>query len=96
MTREPARRRERSGLLRALALSLGLHVAAAAAYGGYTLGGDAPPSFAVGGSYIALSIRGAAGGGAAGAPAPAPSAAPGERDPGLLEPAAAVPPAPVD
>jgi len=94
VTREPARRRERSGLLRALALSLGLHAAAAAAYGGYTLGGDAPPSFEVGGSYIALSLRGAAGGGAAGAPAP--SAAPGERDPGLLEPAAAVPPAPVD
>ena len=91
-------RRERAGLTRALVLSLALHAGAAAASGGSQLGAGQPPSFEVGGTFIALSIRGAPGGGPAGAPAPA---ARGEPDPGPVEPSTAdpapvAPPPPVD
>lgn len=50
----------RSLTLRALTLSLGLHAAAAAAYGGYRLGTvDRPPQFGVEGSqWVSISIRG--------------------------------------
>src|SRR6188474_214209 len=70
--RNPARARaSRLTAVRALVVSLALHAAAAAAYGGYHLGGyaDAPPSLDLGGgTFIAISIRGEPGGAAPGGP----------------------------
>ena len=69
---KPARARaSRRTTVRALIVSLGLHAAAAAAYGGYQVGGlaDSPPSLDLGGgTFIAISIRGEPGGSAPGGP----------------------------
>jgi periplasmic protein TonB len=80
------RRASRTLTLRALGLSLALHVAAAATYGSYQLSSFAPPR-AEDESWVAVSIRLQAGGGGEGAPSAAGSpGAPGEegaaQDPG--------------
>lgn len=82
------RRASRTLTLRALGLSLALHVAAAATYGSYRLSGVVPPR-AEDESWVAVSIRLRTGGGGEGAPSAAgwPGAPGAEQTPGAEQPA---------
>ena len=83
--------------LRALVVSFGLHAAAAAAYGGYRLGGyaDSQPSVELGGgAFVAISIRGAPGGAAGGPVAALPADVVASFDPPLPPPPQAPLPVP--